>query len=393
MYRRAWVSDILVVGLLLGSLHCSGASKRAEPELKVAPSGQGDLAGTSWRLVKFQGGDETILKPAEGSEYTIAFEPGGRLTATIDCNRGRGTWKSAAPPQLEFGPLALTRAMCPPGSLHDHIVKQWPYVRSYVMRDGHLFLSLMADGGIYEFEPLGAEGSVGKGEGAVRGTATYRERMALPPGAVLEATLEDVSRADAKAEEIGRTQVEHPGNPPIRFEIPYDRSRIDPKRTYAVRARIMVAGRPFFISDQHNPVLTGGMGNEVALMLRLVPDSGMATEPLENTYWKLMTLGDAPVTVVAQQPEPHLILNALTGRANGSGGCNRMSGSYQLSGDRLTLGPMAGTMMACAEGMETEKAFMAALGRVSGWRIAGQQLELLDADGNVIGKFEARHME
>jgi para-nitrobenzyl esterase len=55
--------------------------------------------------------------------------------------------------QIEFGPLALTRAMCPPGSLHDQWVKQWPYIRSYVVKDGHLFLSLMADGGIYEFEP------------------------------------------------------------------------------------------------------------------------------------------------------------------------------------------------------------------------------------------------
>jgi para-nitrobenzyl esterase len=50
-------------------------------------------------------------------------------------------------------PLALTRAVCPPGSLHDQWLKQWPYIRSYVMQDGHLFLSLMADGGIYEFEP------------------------------------------------------------------------------------------------------------------------------------------------------------------------------------------------------------------------------------------------
>ena len=41
----------------------------------------------------------------------------------------------------------------PPGSLHDQIVKQWENIRSYVMKDGHLFLALMADGGIYEFEP------------------------------------------------------------------------------------------------------------------------------------------------------------------------------------------------------------------------------------------------
>ena len=48
--------------------------------------------------------------------------------------------------------MAVTRAMCPPGSLHDHMIKQLPYVRSYVLKDGRLFLSLMADGGIFEFE-------------------------------------------------------------------------------------------------------------------------------------------------------------------------------------------------------------------------------------------------
>jgi para-nitrobenzyl esterase len=52
-----------------------------------------------------------------------------------------------------LGRLALTRMMCPPGSLHDQIVKRLPYVCSYVIKDGHLFLSLMADGGIFEFEP------------------------------------------------------------------------------------------------------------------------------------------------------------------------------------------------------------------------------------------------
>ena len=47
-----------------------------------------------------------------------------------------------------------TRAMCPPGSLHDHIVKHWEFIRSYTIQNGHLFLSVMDDGGIYEFEPI-----------------------------------------------------------------------------------------------------------------------------------------------------------------------------------------------------------------------------------------------
>ena len=112
------------------------------------------LAGTSWQLVKFQSGDEKTLTPDDGAKYTIEFADGGRLTARIDCNRGSGTWKSSGPNQLQFGPLALTRAMCPAQSMHDQIVKQWANIRSYMIKDDHLFLSLMADGGIYEFEPI-----------------------------------------------------------------------------------------------------------------------------------------------------------------------------------------------------------------------------------------------
>ena len=111
------------------------------------------LAGTAWQLMKFQGGDGTILTPDDPAKYTVEFESGGRLNARIDCNRGRGTWTSAGVNQVQFGALALTRAMCPTGSLHDQIVKHWGYIRSYVIKDGRLSLSLMADGGIYEFEP------------------------------------------------------------------------------------------------------------------------------------------------------------------------------------------------------------------------------------------------
>jgi len=47
--------------------------------------------------------------------------------------------------------------MCPPGSLHDRIVKDLGTVQSYAITDGHLFLSLGADAGSYELEPAGAK--------------------------------------------------------------------------------------------------------------------------------------------------------------------------------------------------------------------------------------------
>jgi para-nitrobenzyl esterase len=130
---------------------CSTTTAQSPPEPAAAA-----LAGTSWELVRFEGGDGTTLTPDDPARYTIAFNHDGTLAVRLDCNRGRSAWESAGPNQLEFGPLALTRAMCPPGSLHDQIVKQWKYVRSYVERDGRLFLSLMADGGIYEFRPAAA---------------------------------------------------------------------------------------------------------------------------------------------------------------------------------------------------------------------------------------------
>ncbi|MDM9382352.1 carboxylesterase family protein [Chlorogloeopsis sp. ULAP01] len=126
-----------------------------EMDARAASSGnQTSLVGASWQLVKFQSGDGTTLTPKDKSKYTIAFATDGGVSVRIDCNRGRSTWKSSGANQLQFGVLALTRAKCPPDSLHDRIVKDWPFVRSYVIKDSHLFLSLMADGGIYEFEPI-----------------------------------------------------------------------------------------------------------------------------------------------------------------------------------------------------------------------------------------------
>ena len=63
---------------------------------------------------------------------------------------------------------------------------------------------------------------------AIQGTATYRERMSLPPAAVFEATLEDVSRADAPATVVATTRVPSPGQPPIAFSISYDQARDRP---------------------------------------------------------------------------------------------------------------------------------------------------------------------
>jgi heat shock protein HslJ len=113
--------------------------------------------------------------------------------------------------------------------------------------------------------------------------------------------------------------------------------------------------------------------------------------PLEGTEWRLARLGDVPITSASPQREAYFSLAADTHRVSGSGGCNRLMGSYQLDGDALTFGQMATTMMACPSGMDTERTFLNTLSSVRKWKIAGQQLDLLDADGKVLAHFESRN--
>jgi putative lipoprotein len=115
-------------------------------------------------------------------------------------------------------------------------------------------------------------------QAAVTGSVAYRERIALPPDAVLEVRLSDVSRQDVAAPVIAETTVMPAGRRiPIPFELRYDPVKIEPKRTYALRATISSAGRMMFTTTNSYPVITRGNPTKVNLMLERVaagPNSG-----------------------------------------------------------------------------------------------------------------------
>jgi copper homeostasis protein (lipoprotein) len=436
--------------------------------------------------------------------------------------------------------------------------------------------------------------------GTLQGTATYRERIALPPDAVFEVELQDVSRADAPAVVLGRKTLDPAGQPPFRFEIDYDDVAVQAGHRYTVRATVKQQGQLLFTTDRYYPALDGGnkphqllmvsarggarpqpaigeigalpasyegelpgAGNPIAWHVDLMPDGryqlrtthvgrpepnyfdaigrwtqepdtgrialrgvrespvllmpleggaklrkldlgGMLIESAHNdllarmrgfapieprltvagtftymadaatitlcadghrlpvamegdypaleaayrqsettpgqpllasvdgriaqrpsmeesrppqatlvverfigvwpretcgtpladsalrgTYWKLVRLGDSPVTAPAKQREAHLILANDTLRVAGSGGCNHLTGSFELDGDRLRFSRMGATMMACPDGMAQEKRFLDVLGLVRRYRIRGSHLELLDSNGELAARLEA----
>jgi heat shock protein HslJ len=74
----------------------------------------------------------------------------------------------------------------------------------------------------------------------------------------------------------------------------------------------------------------------------------------------------------------------------GSTGCNRFTASYTVDGDRLELGRIATTQMACPPPADAvERAYLAALARVARWRADGSELVLLDDDEAELLRYRA----
>lgn len=128
---------------------CTG-DRPAEPEKR-------SLAGTHWKLSALQSMDDAqgMTRIPASQTYRLSFAAEGRAVLQLDCNRGFGSWSaeavSDASGHLTFGPVAMTRALCPNQSLDRKIAARLNEVRSYLLKNDRLYLSLIADGGVLEW--------------------------------------------------------------------------------------------------------------------------------------------------------------------------------------------------------------------------------------------------
>lgn len=71
-----------------------------------------------------------------------------------------------------------------------------------------------------------------------------------------------------------------------------------------------------------------------------------------------------------------------TGQVSGKGGCNNFNGPFTTEGSNIKIGPVASTMMACAEDVSAQElAFFNAMQNSTTYTIQGDKLELRAADG------------
>ena len=107
---------------------------------------------------------------------------------------------------------------------------------------------------------------------------------------------------------------------------------------------------------------------------------------LPGTRWLLTQLDGRKVDADGR---PYIELDAVDGQVTGFGGCNRLMGSFDVSGDHLRFGPVARTLMACSEEkMRMEDAFLAALHATNRFGIDGRSLTLLD-DERVVARLDS----
>ena len=251
---------------------------------------------------------------------------------------------------------------------------------------------LAACGG--EQDSASDDGVPGEGVMAlIEGTVFYRERIMLPPGAEVEVQLQDISRADALATVVASVLLTPDGGPPYEFAIEYDPAGIDSRMRYALRATISAGDQMMFSSTDYIDPFSG---NPVEILVRRVAEPVQLSDgpALQDQPWALQTLGGKPAAGGAGGKPLDIELLAADMRVGGFSGCNRYSGSYSLAGEAeqgsaLTFGPMAGTMMACAEGAELERAYLQMLGQVTAYRLQGDTLSLL-AGAEVVATYRPR---
>jgi putative lipoprotein len=228
----------------------------------------------------------------------------------------------------------------------------------------------------------------------VTGTVSYRQRIALPPDAVVRLVIEDVSTPGA-AKSIAEEQVSTNGKQvPISFDVKYDPAALNPAHRYQIRATISSAGKLLFTSATGYPVLTQGAPEKqvdiVVQQAQSEEPGGRTATPLTGTHWSLTQLNGQAVGPQNGHNEAWIELYTGTDRLVGSGGCNRLMGSYQLEGSSLRFRQVASTMMACpGDAMPREQAFVKALSATASFRIRGGILVLRGEDNTILARLTA----
>jgi putative lipoprotein len=227
---------------------------------------------------------------------------------------------------------------------------------------------------------------------SIDGVVFFRERIALPRSAELEVQLLDLSDPSNPVTLLSSGTLHPQGSPPFDFSIPVLFANLDlqllKSRSYGLRASIYVDDKLMFANEDFVDPADGTP--KYILVHRIPPANDSAADSIESTLWGLTWLrGAAPSPTGAGNRTLDIRFLTHPERAAGFSGCNRFTGPYSYSEDgSLSLGPFAGTKMACVQGKgDIENAYLKILNDVTGFNLNAEELSLLTND-EVVATFK-----
>ncbi|WP_308254713.1 YbaY family lipoprotein [Geminocystis sp. GBBB08] len=192
----------------------------------------------------------------------------------------------------------------------------------------------------------------------VTGKVLYQEKMLLPKGSVIEIKLVDISRQDVSAITISEQKIVTNGEQiPFNFKLPFNPKDINPRYTYAIQAKIFIDNQLTFINTQSYLVITRDNPTNIDLILTKVPSN---QSPLSSFLgeWLLEDLAGKGVIDFLQTT----VTLTQDGKIFGNAGCNNYTGTYQITGNKIKISPLASTRKMCTPAvMDQETKFLQVL--------------------------------
>lgn len=344
----------------------------APPAGDVSP-----LVETEWRLVSMGGrGSQTPV--VEGSEVTIAFPDPEVARGSAGCNTFSGAYEQDRENVIFFHPFAVTMMACPDTAIMEQetaFLQALEAANSFTLEAGLLFLIGPETTLTFTAVEAPAGGVAEVGETGPLVGAWDISAVTGPDGAAVELVAPAYVEFTAQGEVFGTGGCNRMMGG---YSIDGDTVELGP-----------MAGTMMFcegIMDQEDAVLAAFNGaatftvegdvltlnaaNGAVLTLSrqaaaaAPPDDGRIALPA-GTSWMLEQLIQMGVEMQPLVEGSQITLNiGEDGTLNGNAGCNQFSGGYTTNEDlTVSIGPVASTLMACAEQavMEQETSFHAAL--------------------------------
>jgi heat shock protein HslJ len=403
--------DQLTPAAVPAQTEAAPAEGQATPTLPpVQPMPATTLAGTNWTLTSIEAlGAESGTLP--GADITLDFGADGQANGAAGCNTYNGTY-TVTGDTLTFGPLITTRMACPEPVMRQEQAYLAMLANPSTIKQEADRLTLTFDGGktVYKYKSTGT-GTAAPSTQPVASTGLANTSWKLVSVEAMGASNAPVPGTEITLAFSADNQVSGSAGCNTyngAYQLAGDQITIGPLATTRMmcpdevmlqeQGYLALLQTPGTVAQQGtNLVLTLDGGKTIftytssgAAPTTAAPATGVApASNLANTNWKLISV-DAFGTNNAPVGGVEITLNfGADNSVNGSSGCNNYSGSYQLNGDQLVMGPLVSTMKACSPAiMGQESFYLTTLQKPAQVTQADNRLTLKFDGGKIVYNYE-----